>query len=404
MRNKPNDREEARQRLKKQVEANQRYKQDEEFEREVAQRQATGKKFCRHKYYGFDSRDSRCAACSDNAKCINDTKKRFQTVAEQLSKTFADETCYDKNDWANLNDIDIDQKRQELVEYVQGKMVEIEEDPYRLRKVKELSELTNRTLDAIASDWKQFRQQEPKLHREDLFSRLSTIWDEAAEEVIAKVFGESGGDVHDAWREIVNEEFYAKERKEIVTGLYKRLVEYADEIKETFEQEFAKGKRQEEPWPAKWMTNDKDIRAMLNKYPHFVSILNVMMRKRKHLNYDESLILAEKVGFGTYRDAKGQERRIAPLPESLTPEVIAKEIGKSVSLVHKYLKAMIDIGVLMRSRQTGPNAYSVYSIGYWAERQNKQKGVLPFLQKWLYGKGGPSYQKLLSFSVDYNVS
>ncbi len=159
--------------------------------------------------------------------------------------------------------------------------------------------------------------------------------------------------------------------------------------------------RQKEHWPAKWMTTDKDIRAMLHKYPHFVPILNVMMRERNHLSYGESLILAEKRGFETHKDANGQERHVALLPETLTPKVIAKEIGKSVSLVHKYLKAMIDIGVLMRSRQTGPNAYSVYSIGYWVEWENRCR-IMLYLQEKLYGKKGPLYQELLSFNIEFN--
>ncbi|RQW88572.1 MAG: winged helix-turn-helix transcriptional regulator [Geobacter sp.] len=401
-------RDKARERIIQQVEANRLDTETQLIKREEGKRQATGKKFCPNKYYGYVHGGKICSTCPE--QCLGETQKRFQTISEQLCKLFDDDSCYNPDNWIDTTEIDIEEQRNSTIEFVQSKMVEIENDPDLFHKISEIPQLTNKSLDAIVPGWKKFRQQKPKLDPLTIFSGLAGVWNTWKDEVLELVYGESSGDVHEAWSEILENDFYSQSRKQVVTGLHKQLLEYCEQFKATFPAEFGRANKNENYWPAKWMTNDKGMRAMLNRYEHFSAILNIMWRKRKHIDYQGSLNLREKLGLGERADAgmivdaNGKERYCALLPADLTHEDIAKELGKSAQLVQKYLKAMCDIGVIKRFHQKGRNPFTVYSIGYWVEWENKQR-VMPFLQQKKYGKkeSPEMYQRLIDFKVAFNT-
>lgn len=396
----------TRQKIKESVNFSQRIEDAKSLKREISRRQATGKQFCPDKYYGYVSESTICDACLDSSDCLEATKKRLQTISEQLYKLFDDDSCYHNEDWSDPSDIDVEEKRHQISNFVTMKMDEIEENPNLFLKVRNIPKLTNKTLDVLVPGWKSFRQEKPKLNRCYVISRLEQITRETKDYILESA---SNTNIDIAWSDIVEENiYYDPIRKTIVTRIYNQLQEYCVLLREAFPKEFDKEKRDEKHWPAKWMQNDKEIRAMLIKFPHFESILNILWRQRKRQDYQQSQKQMERLLVDVNDDEKKivdsseSDRDRALLPESVTYESIAKELGKSVSLVQKYVKAMNDIGVLKVYSQKGRNSFTILSIGYWTE-WNKKNRVIPYLQEKVYGKKGPKYQDLVNFRVDYNT-
>jgi hypothetical protein len=415
-------RDKTREKFKEQTANNQYDKRIAEREREPARRAASGKKFCKNKYYGYDPVDIACQACSQSSDCELNSHKRFQTIADQLQELFFyDDECFDPEYWKKAfynidvdkiewtEELNLDEKRKCIFRYVEKIIVWVGKNPELFYKVKEIPKVTNDTLDALVFEWKQFRQQKYVMPRTHVFTGLAKIYEDA-KDIVFQRYGTSDN-INELWASCDDDDYL---QKNVVTGLCKELQEYCAQLKETFPEYFGKTKR-EETWPAKWMTNDKGIRLMLNRCKHFSPIMNVMWKRRNELGYQGSLNLGEKLGINDDEGlciVNGKEKHRALLPETLTFEVIAKEIGKSAQLVQKYIKAMCDIGILFQFRKYGPGGFTALSIGYWevarfkkGDATVKTDRVMPYLQQKKCGKkdSPEMYQRLIDFKVDFNT-
>ncbi len=280
---------------------------------------------------------------------------------------------------------------------------DIKSDRLLAHKIKDINKKTTEVLDALVPGWKGFRQQPPRMNPEDVLDILTEIRNKTAQAIIDSC-GIQEIAPHEAWEVLLGNDVYSSLRRKILKDLHNELGEYCKQLEATIQTEFGKVKK-EEYWPRAWMVNDKSICAMLNEYPYFVPILNILWKRSKHLDSKESLDRKERYGIndrGMHRDMKGKLQHCALLPE-FTYDQVARELGKSAQLVQKYLKAMCDIGILRMFHQKGRHPFTVYSIGYWSEWINNRFKVNPYLQEGVYGKKGPMYQKLVDFRIKYNV-